>query len=187
MGKRGPKPEASAIKRAKGNPGKRQLNDDEPLPPVGEIVPPKMSKGARKVWDGLAPICIAMKVLTTADVLSFARHCENIARDLSIRALLEREGHVYKTKAATGKVIGMAKRPELSELLQLQSIIAAGDDRFGLNPSARSKIRVERKGPAAAGAEPTPPSSGDTFRDRYLSPIPISRGAYPAVEAAGVR
>jgi P27 family predicted phage terminase small subunit len=177
MGKRGPKPEPSSLKRAKGNPGKRKLNDDEPLPPSGEIVPPRwMSKGARGVWDSTAPICIAMKTLTTADVLAFARHCENIARDLDIRKLLGRVGYTCESKSAKGDVVSINKRPELGELLQLQGIIAAGDDRFGLNPSSRSKIRVERKGPAEVA--PEPPAAAGTFRDRYLrGPIPISKGA----------
>ena len=35
MGKRGPRPRPTALKLARGNPGKRRLNTDEPKPRTG--------------------------------------------------------------------------------------------------------------------------------------------------------
>src|SRR5688500_1891564 len=73
----GRRPQPTALKMLRGNPGKRKPNPREPNPPVGDVNPPKrLSKMARLVWDELAPVCLSMGTLTLADVRPFARLCE---------------------------------------------------------------------------------------------------------------
>lgn len=72
----GRRPQSTALKLLRGNPGKRKLNPQEPIPPVAPIVKPTLSRTAGLVWDRLAPTAIAMGTLTAADVTAFATLCE---------------------------------------------------------------------------------------------------------------
>src|SRR5688500_11226855 len=76
----GRRPQPTKLKILRGNPSKTRLNENEPVPPSGEVVKPaRLSAGASTVWDELAPICLAMGTLTTADVTVFGQLCEGQA------------------------------------------------------------------------------------------------------------
>src|SRR5688572_22964262 len=73
----GRRPQPTALKVLRGNPGQRPLNDAEPRPPAGEARPPaSLSRIAASVWAEIAPACVAMGTLTPADVTAFATLCE---------------------------------------------------------------------------------------------------------------
>ncbi len=64
------------LKELEGNPGKRQLNDYEPLPPLSMLrCPNYLLPEAKKEWRRLAPALIDMGVLTIADAVPFAAYC----------------------------------------------------------------------------------------------------------------
>ena len=55
MAARGRKPKPTALKVLEGNPGKRPLNDHEPIPPKGELKCPSwLLPEAKKEWKRLA-------------------------------------------------------------------------------------------------------------------------------------
>lgn len=155
MGARGPAPKPTALKVAQGNPGRRQLNDNEPVPPPGDVAPPSwLSAVGREVWAQLAPTMIPMRVLTTADVWTFARYCEAFARYLELRQFLASKGSastVYPVKDADGNVRYMLEIPQAAEYRQLHKMLLALEREFGLTPSARSRIRIEASGPSHSG------------------------------------
>lgn len=70
----------TALKIMEGNPGKRKLPENEPTPPDGEVVRPRMSPRAARVWDRYAPMVQAMGLLTPVDVPAFATLCGLIAQ-----------------------------------------------------------------------------------------------------------
>src|SRR5688500_18461514 len=73
----GRRPQPTELLLLRGNPGKRKPNENAPSPPAGEVAKPVgLSAGAAEVWDRLAPVCLAMGTLTTADVTVFGRMCE---------------------------------------------------------------------------------------------------------------
>src|SRR5688572_13476285 len=73
----GRRPQPSALKVLRGNPGKRRLFEREPVPPDGPVVKPAyLSALAAQVWDEIAPGCLAMRTLTGPDVPAFVRLCE---------------------------------------------------------------------------------------------------------------
>jgi phage terminase small subunit len=72
-------PKPTALKILQGNPGKRQLPKNEPIPPAGEVVRPRMGKRAAGVWDRYAPMVEEMGLLTPVDVPAFAMLCALIA------------------------------------------------------------------------------------------------------------
>jgi phage terminase small subunit len=122
----GRRPQPTALKVLRGNPGKRKLNENEPQPPKGDVVKPTLSEHASKVWDELAPICLAMKTLTIADVRPLATLCELVATfDANVR-LKGTDDFDWRVE----KDIAGSMRQYF--------------DLFGLNPIARAKISVPK-------------------------------------------
>lgn len=156
MGLRGPAPKPTALKEAQGNPGRRRLNDGEPVPPAVDVAPPSwLSPIGRAVWAQLAPTMTAMRVLTSADVWTFARYCEAFARYLELREFLAGKGPhgtVYPVKNADGTTRCLLEIPQAAEYRRLHEMLIKLEQEFGLTPSARSRINVEgHSGPAASG------------------------------------
>ena len=79
MAARGRKPKPTALKVLEGNPGKRPLNDHEPIPPKGELKCPSwLLPEAKKEWKRLASSLEAMGVLTMADLTAFAGYLPGV-------------------------------------------------------------------------------------------------------------
>lgn len=166
MGLRGPLPKPTAIKQAQGNPGKRRLNDGEPLPPPGEISPPAwLGARGREVWDQVAPVAIAMRVLTTADVLAFARYCEAFARYVELKTWLAKNGTTFAKKNPKGKVVWVGEFPQAIEFRRWHEILIRLENNFGLTPAARARLNVEASG--AASTLP-PPATPEEAKNRAI-------------------
>lgn len=149
MGRRGPKPKPTALKRLLGNPGKRTLNDAEPIPPDVEVVPPPLLRAeARPYWDAMAPMLLAMKVLTAADTFAFARYCNLLVRyDVLDRFMFDPKkgagGTTLVRKDKGGKIVNVSELPQSWEYRQVQNQLLAYEREFGLTPSSRARLRVE--------------------------------------------
>jgi P27 family predicted phage terminase small subunit len=178
MGRRGPQPKPTTLKIAQGNPGKRALNDNEPVPPPGDIACPAWVEGvAREVWDQLAPVCVAMKTLTTADVLTFARYCDRFARWLELRAFVRdklQANPFFVRYDEKGKIVYAGEFPQNQELARVGKEMLLLEREFGLTPAARSRLQVGSAPPAVGAA--TGAGARSAFADKFLQPIPISRG-----------
>lgn len=150
MGARGPAPRPTAMNEARGNPGKRRLNEGEPLPPTGDVAPPSwLSPAGREVWAQMAPTMVKMRVLTVADAWTFARYCEAYARYLELRQFLAGKGHastVYPVKNADGTTRCLLEIPQAAEYRRYHEILIKMEQEFGLTPSSRSRINVEMMG-----------------------------------------
>lgn len=150
----GRRPLPTALKVLRGNPGLRPVNEAEPIPPAGEVeVPVTMSAPGRVVWARLAPIAIAMRTLTTADVEAFKTLCE-LQATLDMAARVKDEpGFVPLTVSedAAGAVkvtIHGAARLEL----QIAPVIRPYYEKFGLEPVGRARIRIGGGAPASKWA-----------------------------------
>jgi phage terminase small subunit len=142
----GRRPKATALHVLRGNPSRKKLNENEPRPPAGDIAKPTgISATAASVWDELAPVCVAMGTLTTADVRSFTTLCElqatfqAVAASKDGKALfrLEREDR----EVADGRleiVIDAAVKLERETAAALRPYY----ELFGLTPVARARISV---------------------------------------------
>lgn len=155
MGSRGPQPKPTAIKKLLGNPGRRVLNDNEPIPPPGEIrAPASLRPEAKPYWDHLAPLLTAMKVLTTADVYVLCRLCNLHAMYKELTDFLMSKGAnggVYMVKDGNGRVRGVAELPQAWEWRQIHGMICSHERELGLTPAARTRLRVEPSSLPAAG------------------------------------
>lgn len=182
MGRRGPIPKPTALKRAAGNPGRRQLNENEPLPPEGEVAAPAwLTPEGKRVWDAIAPVAVTMKTLTTADVYPFARYCEAFARWLELNAWLKKNGTTYTMKGKDGKPRYAAEFPQAIEHRRLYEILIRLEGNFGLTASARSRLNVL---PAAAAAPAEQAQKSEDLRDFFAGGGPAA-GVAPRVIAGG--
>ena len=98
MAARGRKPKPTALKVLEGNPGKRPLNDHEPIPPKGELKCPSwLLPEAKKEWKRLSSSLEAMGVLTMADLTAFAGYCQAYARWKEAEEFITQHGSIFKT------------------------------------------------------------------------------------------
>ena len=98
MATRGRKPKPTALKILEGNPGKRPINENEPIPPKGTVkCPTWLEPEAKKEWKRLAPSLEAMGVLTQADLTAFAGYCQAYARWKEAEEFISQHGSIFQT------------------------------------------------------------------------------------------
>lgn len=157
MAVRGRRPKPTALKKALGNPGGRPMNEHEPIPPSGALVPPAWVDGdTRGVWDRLVPIMLGMGVASIADIDAIARYCDGVVLWVRARDFLHKNGSTFplrarepvKRKAPDGSevqefpVVGVQQWPQVSEYRQLSKLLLAFESEFGLTASSRSRIEI---------------------------------------------
>ena len=71
MAKRGRTPKPTALKKLEGNPGKRPLNELEPMPRVSMLRCPNwLEPEAKKEWRRLAPVLIDAGTASAAELFA---------------------------------------------------------------------------------------------------------------------
>ena len=149
MAARGRKPKPTALKVLEGNPGKRPLNDHEPIPPKGELKCPSwLLPEAKKEWKRLASSLEAMGVLTMADLTAFAGYCQAYARWKEAEEFITQHGTIVKTPSGYWQQV-----PQVSIAQTYLKIMNKFAEQFGLTPSSRSRIIASDGGPADAADE----------------------------------
>lgn len=148
MGLRGPRPQPTAVRELRGDPGKRgRPAGEEPRP---EPAAPKMPRGlpreARAFWRRYAEGLARLGLLTEVDAPAFqmmAMHwqvCQDAMRELAGKG------------TAAGGVLEMTtededglerKHPLLQVLRDNSSAFLRYAAHFGMSPSARAGMRVE--------------------------------------------
>ena len=151
MATRGRKPKPTAIKILEGNPGKRPLNTNEPVPPQGDIsCPDWLEPEAQREWERLAPALEAMGVLTTADLMAFAGYCQAYARWREAEEFISKHGAIFKTPSGY-----VQQMPQVSIAQQNLRIMQSFCSEFGLTPATRSRI-IAANGDEGAAASDDP-------------------------------
>lgn len=176
MGRRGPAPDPTWLQNAKGNPARRRLNTAEPKPArvPWQEPPDYFDEEHRRVWFSLCRELNSMEVLSTADKFPLERYVVFLLRWRACRKYLEENcgGHFsYQVRgpgtpavvnlkgeivkpAVPGPIKFFKTFPEVKQLQELSSHLMHIEDRFGLSPSARSRIVVmDPENPLPTGAE----------------------------------
>ena len=144
MGRRGPKPYATAIHKLRGNPSKKKLDAAEPQPPADGIsMPDYLGPVAVARWNTVFPMLQACRVLTRADVESLARYCDTYEWWLATRAKLKAEGDTYPILTQDGGIKCLIQRPEVAIAHKLANQLRQLESDFGLSPAARASLKVE--------------------------------------------
>lgn len=119
---------------------KDRINEQEPVPTEGAIVPPyELRPKVQAVWDRLAPDRIRTKLLTAWDVDAFAAFCEAIV--LAQQGVLE----------AGAEAVPGAPSP-MSRFKDAVNLCSTLGGRFGWTPSDRQKLIVG-EAPREPGAD----------------------------------
>jgi P27 family predicted phage terminase small subunit len=141
MGRRGPAPEPTVIKMARGNPGLRKPNAREPKPKAGNIKPPKYLAGeSLKCWKSITPGLIATGVMTEADVPTLARYCTMYEQWLRYLAEVRAGRDVLTIYNDDGSVKYQQQTPAATMQQKLATSMLRIEQEFGLTPSARTGI-----------------------------------------------
>lgn len=150
MGRRGPKPESNEEKLAKGNPGKRPLNHEEPQLAAGDLEAPT-DVAAKPVavaeWNRLALELHKKGLLTIGDRVVFAQYCKQKADVEEWEALVEKVGKADAVK------LGYAGR-----LHQSRALLRQYASECGLSPTSRRTVRADRSGHKAKVETPDAPA-----------------------------
>lgn len=139
-----PRPTPTAIRLAKGNPGKKKLSLDEPqpskqLPPCPDYLP----DGAKAVWARLVPELTRLGVLTSLDVGAFQRYCINVAEWRACVDFIKANGSDLVVRDAdSGEVTGVVPYPQVKRKREYEILLLRYEQEFGLTPSSRSKIHA---------------------------------------------
>jgi P27 family predicted phage terminase small subunit len=133
----------TALKKLLGNPGKRKLNNAEPVAPKGVPEMPKFLNGeARAEWRRIIPILINMGVLTVADGKALGAYCSAYSQLVKAEAAIEKFGLICATlDQETGVAelkVNPAVRVKSDALRHMKSFLLE----FGLTPASRSKLKI---------------------------------------------
>ena len=136
MATRGRKPKPTALKVLEGNPGKRPLNDREPVPPKAKLkCPAWLLPEAKKEWKRLASSLEAMGVLTMADLTAFEGYCQAYARWKEAEAFITQHGSIFQTPSGYVQQV-----PQVSIAQQNLKIMQSFCSEVGLTPATRARI-----------------------------------------------
>lgn len=147
----GRKPVPTALKKLRGNPGRRPLNKREPKPSECDNVPacPRYLKSdavAAARWDYDASQLVQMKVLTEADQGALEMRSYVYSQIYELREILRVEGRVVdiyvKDKNEVVYLAGQKSHPAAVQLAALLKEFRAYGSLLGLDPASRSKIKV---------------------------------------------
>src|SRR5262245_21601324 len=151
---RGPKPQSTATKRLRGNPGKRALNADEPQPPAPtadfDTPPPEMAgnKHAAATWRRLAPLLRESRQVTDADRDALVALCLEWSRyTIAMRRVTH--GRLL-VKSRLGNVVPNPYLPIANKALAACNRLWV---ELGLTPSSRSRVKAAGPPPDEDGFE----------------------------------
>ena len=112
--------------------------------------PDFLSVGAKKEWQGLAPVLVQLGVLTIADLRDLGLCCEALATVTELENVIRAEGFTVAT--ATGSRKG---HPALKALETTRNQAHRMLEAFGLNPRARKFVEKAPEQRNEYGARPT--------------------------------
>lgn len=136
LAQRGRKPKPTALKVLEGNPGKRQLNLNEPEPIAKAPSCPKwLEPEAKKEWRRLSKKMERLGILTEVDMAAFAGYCQAYARWKAAEEFISKHGAIVKTPSGYWQQI-----PQVSIAQQYLKDMQKLAEQFGLTPASRSRI-----------------------------------------------
>jgi P27 family predicted phage terminase small subunit len=132
-----------------GNPGRRPLNENEPVPEEGvPDMPSGLSPSAQEEWHRIIPILKGMRVLTTAYSAAVAGYCQAYARwfeaeaDISEHGSIIEEPIIRRRRGEDDEIAGYKrkKNPAVAIANESMKIMRAFLSDFGLSPASLSKV-----------------------------------------------
>jgi P27 family predicted phage terminase small subunit len=143
MGKRGPPPKPTKLKKLEGTYRKdRDQGGNELAPPPAVPICPRWITGAAKAeWDRIVPQLAELGVLTGLDGGQLERYCDAYGNWLQAKAEVKKHGQMIKTP------FGPQKNPAVKTAFDERKEADRLAQELGLSPSARSRVKVPEKPP----------------------------------------
>lgn len=141
MSKPGTKPKPTKLKMLEGNPGKRQVNMNEPNPkPLVPTCPDWVSDVAKKEWKRVVPELERLGLLTCVDGAALEGYCQSYARWVEAEQFMMKHGTIFKTPNGYIQQV-----PQVAIAQKYLNMVKAFCAEFGLTPSSRSRLTIENK------------------------------------------
>jgi P27 family predicted phage terminase small subunit len=159
VGKRGPPPKPSALKKREGTYRKDRAPRNEMVaPPAAPPRPDWLDAEGKAEWDRVVPQLLELGVLARIDQATLADYCA--AHSLAVKATkkYQREGLVLKTPFGpqTHPMVKIAKEA------RAQALALARE--FGLSPSSRTRVGKPETPPGASKSTDGTPLVGPGLR-----------------------
>lgn len=154
MGRRGPRPQPTALKMLRGNPSHRPINGEEPKPKSGiPRCPSWLDNYAKACWREIVPQLHDMQVLSLIDRQALANYCQVWSRWRKAEEFLQKHGDALPIKDESGNLKYLAQFPQVAIARNLLTILNRYQAEFGLTPSARTRISVPHQKVRRSGIE----------------------------------
>jgi P27 family predicted phage terminase small subunit len=137
---RGRKPNPTAIKILRHNPGRRPLNRNEPAPARARdlTAPPALLGAAADEWRRIAPKLHRLGLLTEIDDAALTAYCITWARWLEAETQIREHGMVLKTRKGAPIL-----SPYVAIAARTMQQLRAWLEQFGMTPSSRSRVKTD--------------------------------------------
>ena len=148
-------PKPTALRIIQGNPGKRALPKDEPMPKIGIPKPPaNLSVEVLAKYRELAKTASRMRVLSLSDGEALVLMAKVAVELDECEVLIETHGRTYIKKSTyNGETI--VANPAVAMYSDASRRFSAYLTAFGMTPAARTRIQtVKPEKPDAAKADP---------------------------------
>jgi phage terminase small subunit len=93
---RGRRPKPTRLKLLAGNPGKRPLNEDEPIPEIA-FLSVLLNFVAKREWDRLVGELVTLRLLTNLDRAALAAYCGAYALWAEAMEAIQKFGTMIKS------------------------------------------------------------------------------------------
>jgi len=142
---RGRRPKPSRLKVLTGNPGKRPLNMNEPVPnPTVPECPPELGPVAQREWNRLVGELAALRLITNLDRAALAAYCAAYALWAEATEAIQKYGAMVKSPSGYPM-----QSPYVAIVNRQTEIMMRIASEFGFTPASRSRISTP------ARSEPT--------------------------------
>ena len=133
---KGRQPKPTALKRLSGNPGGRNLNDNEPeFTLITDIEPPTwLSDKAVTMWETVMPELLRNKVLTVADIHNVEVFCMAYNRWRQAEDDIKVNGVTITNESTT------IKNPAVTVVNEATNQMMKFGALLGLDPSSRQRL-----------------------------------------------
>lgn len=145
----GTKPQPTALRILRGNPGKRALPAHEAKAKRPERLPsppPELSESAKREWRRTGRKLLAVGLLADVDEAAFGAYCASYARWLEANALLAKTAMLIKDQYGQ-----LRPNPLLRIVREAQEQFTRALTEFGMSPSSRTRVHAT---PSARDADP---------------------------------
>ena len=140
--KPGPKTKPTTLKKAQGNPGKRPLPENEPMPDKPKKLPmsPRhLDKIGRKEWNRIGKLLHKLGLLTDIDMTALAAYCSTYATWVEAQENIKKHGVLIKAQSGFPM-----QSPYLTISNKAMSEMRKWLVEFGMTPSSRTRVKVEK-------------------------------------------